>query len=180
MNCPQSTVRPSDCRLLDCKTASVLRIAYSICWWLAEGGLVEYGPLLIVEDSDEDFYAMKRALAKILPCEVVRCRTGNEALDYLFRRDSYVQAVLPSLVLLDLNLPGKDGRVVLEQVKQDATLRAVPVVVVSTSDNPADIARCYTTGCSGYLVKALAYERLATALQTLCAYWFTVVTLPRS
>ncbi len=141
---------------------------------------MEYGPLLIVEDSDEDFYAMRRALGKILPCEVVRYRTGSEALDYLFRRGSYAQAVLPSLILLDLNLPGKDGRTVLEQVKHDATLRVVPVVVVSTSDNPADIAQCYTIGCSGYLVKALAYEHLATALQILCAYWFTVVTLPQA
>ncbi|HEV8714996.1 MAG TPA: response regulator [Candidatus Binatia bacterium] len=141
---------------------------------------MDYGPLLIVEDSDEDFYAMRRALGTTLPCGVVRCRTGSEALDYLFRRGLYTQAALPSLVLLDLNLPGKDGRTVLEQVKRDATLRAVPVVVVSTSDNPADIARCYSIGCSGYLVKALAYERLATALQVLGAYWFTVVTLPHS
>jgi CheY-like chemotaxis protein len=141
---------------------------------------VDYGPLLIVEDSDEDFYAMQRALGKTLPCEVVRCRTGSEALDYLFRRGAYAQAILPSLVLLDLNLPGKDGRAVLEQVKHDAMLRAVPIVVVSTSDNPTDIARCYTIGCSGYLVKALAYERLASALQILCAYWFTVVTLPQA
>jgi CheY-like chemotaxis protein len=141
---------------------------------------VNYGPLLIVEDSDEDFYAMQRTLRKTLPCEVVRCRTGSEALDYLFRRGSYARAVLPSLVLLDLNLPGQDGRAVLEQVKRDAALRAVPVVVVSTSNNPADVAQCYTIGCSGYLVKPLAYERLATALQILCSYWFTVVTLPHA
>jgi DNA-binding NarL/FixJ family response regulator len=69
---------------------------------------------------------------------------------------------------------------ILQQIKWDATLRALPVVVVSTSDNPADIAQCYTIGCSGYLVKALSYERLASALQVLCAYWFTVVTLPPS
>lgn len=143
------------------------------------GGFVEYGPLLIVEDSDEDFYAMRRALGKSLPCEVVRCRTGSEALDYLFRRGAYLQAVLPSLVLLDLNLPGNDGRMILQQIKRDASLCAVPVVVVSTSDNPADIAQCYTIGCSGYLVKALSYERLAAALQVLCTYWFTVVTLPQ-
>jgi CheY-like chemotaxis protein len=139
-----------------------------------------YGPLLIVEDSDADFYAMQRALGENLPCPVVRCCTGDEALDYLFRRSSYAQAVLPSLVLLDLNLPGEDGRTVLQRVKHDATLRTVPVVVVSTSDNPADIVQCYTAGCSGYVVKPLAYTHLATALQILCAYWFTVVTLPHS
>ncbi|HXG19701.1 MAG TPA: response regulator [Methylomirabilota bacterium] len=139
-----------------------------------------YGPLLIVEDSDDDFYAMMRALKHMLPCEVVRCRTGTEALDYLFRRGVYAQAPVPSLMLLDLNLPGKDGRTVLRQMKQNVTLQAVPVVVVSTSENPADVRYCYSTGCSGYLVKALAFEHLRPALQALCAYWFTVVTLPQS
>jgi CheY-like chemotaxis protein len=140
---------------------------------------MDYGPLLIVEDSDADFYAMQRVLREKLPCPVVRCCTGDEALNYLFRRGSYAQAIPPSLILLDLNLPGTDGRAVLKQVKHDATLRAVPVVVVSTSDNPADIAQCYASGCSGYVVKALTYECLSTALQTLCAYWFSVVTLPQ-
>jgi len=138
-----------------------------------------HGPLLIVEDSDADFYAMRRALGEHLPCAIVRCQTGDEALDYLFRRGAYAQAIQPSLVLLDLNLPGTDGRTVLKQLKHDATLRAVPVVMVTTSNNPADIAHCYLTGCSGYLVKPLDYERLILALQTLCAYWFTIVTLPQ-
>lgn len=137
-----------------------------------------YGPLLIVEDSDADFYAMRRALGQNLPCMIVRCQTGDEALNYLFRRGAYQQAVPPSLVLLDLNLPGTDGREVLEQVKHDTKLCALPVVMVTTSNNPADIAHCYTAGCSGYLVKPLAYERLVSALQTLCTYWFTTVTLP--
>ena len=137
------------------------------------------GPLLIVEDSDDDFFAVNRAVGKLLPCEVVRCRTGTQALDYVFRRGAYAQAAIPSLILLDLNLPGKDGRTVLQQVKQDEILRVIPVVVVSTSSNAADVQYCYQTGCSGYLVKALAFEQLRPALQTLCAYWFTAVTLPR-
>jgi CheY-like chemotaxis protein len=141
---------------------------------------MDYGPLLIVEDSDADFYAMRRVLGESFPFAVVRCCTGDEALDYLFRRGAYARAVLPSLVLLDLNLPGTDGRMVLEQVKRDATLRAVPIVMVTTSNNPADITHCYMAGCSGYLVKPLSYTHLASALQTLCAYWFTVVTLPHS
>ena len=140
---------------------------------------MKYGPLLVVEDSDDDFYAVKRALGNTLPCELVRCCTGNEALDYLFQGGNDAQAVLPSLILLDLNLPGKDGHTVLQRVKNDAILREVPVVVVSTSDNPADVRSCYATGCSGYVVKALAFERLQRALQTLCSYWFTVVTLPQ-
>ena len=139
-----------------------------------------YGPLLIVEDSDADFYAMKRALGNTLPCEIKRCSTGSEALDYLFRRGSYTEAACPPLVLLDINLPGMDGRAVLAQLKQDPTLKGIPVVMVSTSDNPADITYCYTAGCSGYLVKPLDYDRLVTSLQTLCKYWFKVVTIPQT
>ena len=141
---------------------------------------MDYGPLLIVEDSDADFYAMRRALGENTPCTVIRCCTGDEALDYVFRRGAYAQAVPPSLILLDLNLPGTDGRTVLERIKRDAALCLLPVVIVTTSDNPADIAYCYRVGCSGYLVKPLSYTQLASALQTLCAYWFTVVTLPQS
>lgn len=139
-----------------------------------------YGPVLIVEDSDADFYAMKRVLEKSLPCGIVRCYTGNEALEYLFGRGVYTQAAAPSLILLDLNLPGKGGHAILSQVKQDGKLRAIPVIVVSTSSNPADVTYCYATGCSGYLVKALAFERLRQDLQTVCAYWFSAVTLPQA
>ncbi len=110
---------------------------------------MRYGPLLIVEDSDDDFYATRRALGTTLPCALVRCSTGSEALEYLFQQGQYTQAERPSLILLDLNLPGKDGRTVLEQLKQNSTLKSIPVVVMSTSSNPVDISHCYATGCSG-------------------------------
>lgn len=138
-----------------------------------------HGPLLIVEDSDADFYAMKRALRDTLHCEIMRCNTGKDALDYMFRRGTYAEAVCPPLILLDINLPGTDGRSVLAQLKQDPVLKKIPVVMVSTSDNPADITFCYTAGCSGYLVKPLDFDRLVASLQTLCKYWFNVVTLPQ-
>ena len=139
---------------------------------------MEYGPVLIVEDSHDDFYAMQRTLKKVLPCAIVRCDTGNEALDYLFQRGVNANAASPALILLDLNLPGLNGRTVLERVKADPVLRAIPVVIVSTSNDPRDIADCYTLGCSGYVVKALSYTEFAPALQGICAYWFQTVTLP--
>lgn len=141
---------------------------------------MRHDPVVIVEDSDADFYAMRRVLKKVLPCEIVRCCTGNEALDYLFRRGTHAEAAAPSLILLDLNLPGKDGRSILAQVKQDKKLCTTPVVIVSTSDNPADLTYCYTNGCSGYVVKELSFERFSLALQTLSSYWFTAVTLPQA
>ena len=138
------------------------------------------GPLLIVEDSDDDFYAVRRALGTTLPCPLVRCRTGSEALDYVFQRGAYVEAARPSLVLLDLNLPGTPGRAVLAQLKHDPVLKRVPVVVMSTSNNPADMEYCYTTGCSGYVVKPMAYAQLVRALAVIKQYWFEVVALWRA
>jgi CheY-like chemotaxis protein len=139
---------------------------------------MRYGPLLIVEDSDEDFYAVRRALGTTLPCALVRCSTGSDALQYLLQQGQYAQAERPALILLDLNLPGTDGRTVLAQLKQDSTLKSIPVVVMSTSSSPVDIRYCYATGCSGYVVKPLEYNRLVAALQSIRTYWFSTVVLP--
>lgn len=139
---------------------------------------MDTGPILIVEDSDDDFYAMQRALGKPAPRAVVRCNTGSAALDYLFQRGPYTKAIRPALVLLDLNLPGTHGHTVLAQIKADAALRAIPVVIISTSNNPEDVERCYVAHAAGYVVKPLSYPTLRQALQHLCAYWFQTVTLP--
>lgn len=137
-----------------------------------------FGPLLIVEDSDEDYYTMTRALGHDLPCEVVRCSTGTEALDYLFRRGVYHNASLPSLTLLDLNLPSPDGRRILGEIKQHMALCVIPVIIVSTSANPSDILHCYRAGASGYIVKTIAYDQFAPALRIVRAYWYSAVALP--
>lgn len=136
------------------------------------------GPLLIVEDSDDDFYALQRALGKTLPCALMRCYRGEDALDYLFQRGTYPEAVRPSLILLDLNMPGKDGHTILKLIKQDAGVCDIPVVIFSTSNNPNDIKRCYRAGAAGYIMKPLNYTRLRQALHNLCLYWFQTVVLP--
>ena len=141
-------------------------------------------PLLIIEDSDEDFTALTRMMnkAKIVN-PIYRCEDGEEALDFLYREGEYADESLsprPSLIVLDLNLPGTDGREVLAELKQNQDLQTIPVVVFSTSSNPRDVDACYRHGVSGYIVKPMDTNRLNKLVQTFIEYWFNAVALPSS
>lgn len=139
-------------------------------------------PLLIIEDSDEDFAALTRMInqAKISN-PVYRCEDGEEALEFLYRQGEYEDETLsprPSLIVLDLNLPGTDGREILAELKQNQDLKTIPVVIFSTSSNPRDVDACYRYGISGYLVKPMNTERLNQLVKTFLDYWFKTVELP--
>lgn len=138
--------------------------------------------LLVVEDSDEDFEVLRRIFQKLsLEYPVYRCVDGEDALDFLYKKGNYQTSLAsprPSLILLDLNLPGTDGREVLAQIKQDLQLKKIPVIVLTTSSNPKDIEVCYFLGASGYLVKPIDSSRLMSKIQVLLHYWFEAVTLP--
>jgi len=139
-------------------------------------------PLLIVEDSPEDLETIVRLLSRLPFCPpLIACADGDEALDYLFRTGRYAAPGgngRPALILLDLNLPGTDGREVLAEIKADAALRVTPVVILTTSDNPRDIHTCYLRGASSYLVKSLDLEVFAHTLRLFVEYWFGVNLLP--
>lgn len=141
-------------------------------------------PLLIIEDSDEDFAALSRMISKAqITNPIYRCEDGEEALEFLYREGEYEDESLsprPSLIVLDLNLPGTDGREVLAELKQDKDLQMIPVVIFSTSSNPKDIDACYRYGISGYLVKPMDVQRLNQLVQTFLEYWFNAVELPSS
>ncbi len=141
-------------------------------------------PLLIIEDSDEDFEALERMIIKAqISNPIYRCEDGEEALDFLFHEGEYEDESLsprPSLIVLDLNLPGTDGREVLAELKQHQDLQTIPVVIFSTSSNPKDIDACYRQGISGYIVKPMDTQRLNQLVQTFLEYWFNVVELPSS
>ncbi|NTW04234.1 MAG: response regulator [Oscillochloris sp.] len=118
-----------------------------------------------------------------LPLVMHRCTTGDQALDYLYQRGRYInstQAPRPHLILLDLNLPGTDGRSLLAVIKDDEDLKAIPVVVLTTSNNPRDIAICYQRGANSYQIKPVDYARFKQAMQTLLDYWFQTTTLPEA
>lgn len=138
--------------------------------------------LLIVEDSNEDFEALQRFLQRSpLTIPIQRCINGDQALAFLYRTGRYEnqeRLPRPGLIVLDLNLPGTDGREVLRQIKQDANLKTIPVVVFTTSNNPKDIGDCYQYGVNSYIVKPINFSQLKRDIQTLVDYWFDVTTLP--
>lgn len=139
-------------------------------------------PLLVVEDSDEDFEAFGRVLRQAsITHPIYRCTDGDDALDFLYRTGEYIEsakAPRPGIILLDLNLPGTDGREVLEQIKQDEDLKIIPVVVFTTSSNPKDIEVCYRYGVNGYILKPIDIKKLMRTIQVLIDYWFEAVVLP--
>jgi CheY-like chemotaxis protein len=138
--------------------------------------------LLIVEDSDEDFEALGRMMRQAsFNIPVYRCIDGDDALDFLYRTGEYQNISCmerPALILLDLNLPGTDGREVLEHIKQDNEFKTIPVVIFTTSSNPKDIEICYRQGVNSYIVKPIDTQKLKQAVQILIDYWFKIVTFP--
>jgi CheY-like chemotaxis protein len=138
-------------------------------------------PLLIVEDSDDDFAALQRVMKRIaIENPIYRCADGDQVLDFLYRSGEYktVFAPRPSVILLDLNLPGTDGREVLEQVKQDQVLKEIPIVVFTTSNSPTDIEYCYQQGANGYLVKPMDIGEFQEIMQAFADFWLKANCLP--
>ncbi|MEH2027599.1 response regulator [Nostoc sp.] len=140
--------------------------------------------LLVVEDSNEDFEALQRFLGRSsIAIPIQRCVNGEQALAFLYRTGNFVEretAPRPGLIMLDLNLPGTDGREVLRRIKQDDSLNMIPVVVFTTSNNPKDIEVCYRYGVNSYIVKPINFAQLKRDIQMLVEYWFEVTTLPDS
>jgi CheY-like chemotaxis protein len=135
-------------------------------------------PVVAVEDSDEDFDTVLTAarLAGIQH-EIRRALTGDDCLA-LLRGDTGHPKGQVALVLLDLNTPHGDGRNALEEIHADAQLRAIPVVVLSTSANPRDVDFCYGHGANAYHVKPVSHGEHLSVLQTLLRYWLGTVVLP--
>ncbi|WP_017654493.1 response regulator [Fortiea contorta] len=139
-------------------------------------------PLLVVEDSNEDFKMLQRLMRRLaVQNPIYRCTSGDEVLDFLYREGNYSSpnvAPRPSVILLDLNLPGIDGREILGRLKQDHSLKKIPIVVFSTSSNPQDVELCYQKGANGYLVKPMDAQELQKIVQAFVDYWLQVNTLP--
>lgn len=139
--------------------------------------------ILLVEDNDDDYFATVRAFMKAeLGNPVQRCTNGDQALDYLFRRGEFSdagKAPRPGVILLDLNLPGTDGRQVLRTIKADPNLKKIPVIVLTTSRARQDIERCYEDGANSYIQKPVDMEGFVRAISHLKEYWFEVALLPK-
>jgi two-component system, response regulator len=140
--------------------------------------------ILLVEDNQDDFEATSRAFRKAnLRNPIVWCKSGRDALDFLKQQGAYKQAIngsRPGLVLLDLNMPGMDGRKTLELIKQDDKLKQIPVIILTTSADERDIDACYHAGANTYVQKPVSFDGLIEAIQRLKAYWFEIALLPKN
>ncbi len=138
--------------------------------------------LLTIEDSDEDFTAFERVVRQLsINKPIFRCTNGEDALEFLYHTGKYNDSPAsprPAIILLDLNLPGMDGRDVLLQIKQDKDLQNIPIIVFTTSSNPTDIEVCYQRGVNGYIVKPIDTSKLIWTIKLFMAYWFDLTTLP--
>jgi len=138
------------------------------------------GYLLVVEDSDEDFdTVLEAARASGLRHEIRRTTSGEECLRLLSENKQELRAN-PSLILLDLITPRDDGRDALCSIRKNENLRALPVVVLSTSSNPRDLEFCYAMGANAYHIKPVSYPAHLQTLRHIFDYWLTRVTLPAS
>jgi two-component system, chemotaxis family, response regulator Rcp1 len=136
--------------------------------------------VLLVEDNPGDVRLTREALreGKVFNHLSV-ARDGEEALAFLRREGPYADAPRPDVILLDLNLPRKDGREVLEAIKADATLRTIPVVILTSSEAERDIARAYELNANCYITKPVDLDQFITVVKSIEDFWFTVVKLPR-
>ena len=129
--------------------------------------------ILLVEDNPGDAYLICDVLNKgPQPCHVSVAVNGVKALDFLREHDC--DGMAPDMVLLDLNLPVKDGRAVLSEVKADSVLRKIPIVVFSTSQANSDIERCYDLGANAYVVKPVEFRQFAFVLEQLDTFWLSI------
>jgi len=139
-------------------------------------------PLLLIEDSPEDRETATRALKKAgLRVPILYCVDGDDAMDFLRRKGHYAddeKAVRPGVILLDLNMPGTDGREVLSQIKNDEDLKTIPVLVVTTSRDERDIKSCYESGANAYIRKPVDLSAFMLTMQRVADFWFTEVVLP--
>jgi CheY-like chemotaxis protein len=138
--------------------------------------------ILMADDDGEDCVLVGDALRETgRPCDLHFVRNGEELFDYLRHQGEYAEgrgAPRPDLILLDLKMPGKNGRETLRDLKSDPIWRNVPVVVMTTSTAADDIKACYGLGVNSYVTKPSTFRKLVDVLETLTKYWFEVAQLP--
>ena len=135
--------------------------------------------ILLVEDSPGDIRLIEEVLKenKVLNNLYV-VRDGVEALNFLYKKDRYADAIRPDLILLDLNLPKKDGREVLEEVKADENLKRIPVVILTISNAEEDILKTYNLHANCYVTKPIDLDQFIKAVKSIEDFWLSIVKLP--
>jgi len=138
--------------------------------------------ILLADDDADDRMMASDALEESRLANDLRCvEDGEELMDYLHRRGKYAapnDAPRPGLILLDLNMPRKDGREALKEIKAEPELRSIPVIVLTTSKAEEDIYRTYDLGVNSFITKPVNFESLVAVMKALGKYWFEIVELP--
>ena len=139
--------------------------------------------ILLADDDEEDRMMTCDALAESRLSNDIYCVSdGEDLMDYLYHRGKYAppaKSPRPGLILLDLNMPKKDGREALREIKADPSLRQIVVVVLTTSKADEDILRSYDSGASSFITKPVTFDGLVELLKGMGRYWFEIVELPR-
>lgn len=135
--------------------------------------------ILLVEDNPADIRLTKEALKESNSEIVLDVVTdGEEALDFLFKRNAYTEASRPDVILLDLNLPKRTGLEVLNEIKAQEVLKRIPVIVLTTSDAQHDITRAYSAHANCYILKPVDFDEFAQVIQLIETFWLRAVKLP--
>ena len=136
--------------------------------------------LVVVEDNDEDFVALTRVLRTEPGLNIARYRAGEDLIVFLDRvpNGDAASSTESMVILLDLNLPRMNGHEVLSHIKSTPSLKAIPVVILSTSTNPRDIKSCYAQGANGYMVKSVNFTTFEASVRKFSAYWEKAMVLP--
>ena len=138
----------------------------------------------MADDDPDDCLMIKEALDESpLACDLYFVEDGEELMEYLHHRGKYSDpesSPAPGLILLDLNMPKKDGREALKEIKEDKQLKRIPIVVLTTSNAEEDIQRTYKLGVNSFISKPVSFESLVEIMKTLTKYWFEIVELPHA
>ncbi len=135
--------------------------------------------VLLVEDDAGDVELTKEGLlAAKMMVNLHVVDDGEKALKFLKKEPPYQDAVRPDIILLDLNMPRKNGKETLQEIKADISLRSIPVVILTTSDAETDIVKCYDLGANCYITKPIGFEAFTKVVGIIEEFWFTIVKMP--
>ncbi len=138
--------------------------------------------ILMADDDEDDCMLAREALTESnLQHQLYVVKDGEELMDYLYRRGKYTNSentVSPGLILLDLNMPKKDGREALKEIKSNPNFRHIPVVILTTSKAEEDIQLSYYLGANSFIIKPVTFASLIEVMKTIGKYWFNIVELP--
>jgi chemotaxis family two-component system response regulator Rcp1 len=139
----------------------------------------EKNSILLVEDNPGDIRLTQEAFKEgNINVDMDVVSDGEQAIDFLFRKGKFADARRPDIILLDLNLPKKNGIEVLKEIKQDESLKKIPVIVLTTSDADHDISKAYSLNANCYILKPVDFDDFAKVIKTIELFWFQTIQLP--